>query len=307
MYARRASIEAKLHAERYPGKLSLSSTASDSSSAKPIVLDSGYSYKPAQSGLPRRKPSSKKLSDTGRSRAKTTSALEAHLSGFSIAASSAPQTPSVLLPSPFESQSPTNSSYSIGGSYSTMDDYPFTSSTNSTFDSTLPSTPNSSASEAWTVFQASGLPTFEYALPDPSPMSNYSTSNEPFSAPANLSTFPFSFSQPPPVFEPFHESPISSSFDMNCSPSSIQPYPSVLAPALPLTPPAQEATYEEFLATLPVDQSGQISVPVSSTYSNGMTEPSNDETHSTSFDEYEYPQQQQSEISQDYPNPYLYL
>lgn len=186
-----------------------------------------------------------------------------------------------------------------------MEDYPFTSSTSSTYDSTLPSTPNSSASEAWTVFQASGLPSFEYALPDPCPLSNYSTSNEPFSAPANLSTFPFSFSQPPPVFEPFHESPISSSFDTTCSLSSAQPYPSVLAPAHSIDSHSQESTYEEFLATLPIDQAGQISVPVSSAQSSGLTMSSYDEHMSTSFEE--YPHQKQHENSQDYANPYLYL
>ncbi|GAA5965681.1 hypothetical protein JCM3765_000926 [Sporobolomyces pararoseus] len=247
LHARKASVEAKLHAERNPG----------------------YSYKPTPSGLPRRKPSKKKNGkDAGRVRSRTTSALQAHLSGFSLNSSStSPQPiPSVLLPSPFNAGSPSMIDYAVGSSYS-YDDSPFTPSMISCSDSTLPSTPSSSASEAWTVFQASGLPSFDYSLPNPPP--SIGGGEEPCSAPARVSTFPFSFSQPPPIFEPFYEEHyFPGSNDLPCS-SSSSIYPSVLAPAPPApsststNDDAQTSAFEDFLATLPLDQSGQLSVPVS--------------------------------------------
>ncbi|GAA5885589.1 hypothetical protein JCM16303_001472 [Sporobolomyces ruberrimus] len=243
-YSRRASIEAKLHAEKHPG----------------------HSYKPTQSGQPRRRPTKKKSSDgAGRTRARTTSSLETHLSGFSLSASTSPRdVPSVLMPSPFSSNSPmTTRDYSVDASPFTIDDCPFTpaTSTMSGYESTLPSTPSTAATEAWSVFQTSGLSSFDSTLPLPQ-------SHEPYSAPAHLSNFPFSFSQPPPIFEPFHESPdLPSSFDSShssCSSISSSAYPSVLLPIDPETPPASHSTYEEYLASLPLDESGQLSVPVPS-------------------------------------------
>ncbi|GAA5997967.1 hypothetical protein JCM5350_008277 [Sporobolomyces pararoseus] len=248
LYARKASVEAKLHAERNPG----------------------YSYKPTPSGLPRRKPSKKDNGkEAGRARSRTTSALQAHLSGFSLNSSStSPQPiPSVLLPSPFNAGSPSTIDSSVASSYS-YEDSPFTPSMVSYSDSTLPSTPSSSASEAWTVFQASGLPSFDYPLPNP-PLSSRG-GEEPCSAPARISTFPFSFSQPPPIFEPFYEDhyfPGSTELPCSSSVSSASIFPSVLAPAPPSSSTTnneeQTPAFEDFLATLPLDQSGQLSVPVS--------------------------------------------
>ncbi|GAA6006220.1 hypothetical protein JCM11491_002075 [Sporobolomyces phaffii] len=239
MYARKASIEAKVHAEKYPG----------------------YCYRPTPSRQPRRSLSKKEESGSvSRKRSKTTSALEAHLSGFSLASSTSPRgVPSVLLPSPFAAaESPTStdysvSDYSIGGSCSYEDD-PFSLQSATRYDATLPPTPNSSASEAWTVFQASGLVSYDYGVPSPS-------SNEPYSAPANLSTFPFTFSQPPPIFEPFDGSPESSSPTFFPCGSTSSASSAHTRGALPGAP-GETATFEDFLASLPVDQSGQASIPV---------------------------------------------
>ncbi|GAA5906924.1 HMG-box domain-containing protein [Sporobolomyces salmoneus] len=242
VYSRKASIEAKIHAEKYPG----------------------YCYKPTPSGIPRRK-TSKKEGGAGRPRSRTTSALQAHLSGFSLDSPSPAQTiPSVLLPSPFCSDSSSQTlDYTVGSSSSySYEDSPFTPSALSCSDSTLPSSPSSAASEAWTVFQASGLPAFDYSLPIPPSFT--STNDEPCSAPARVSTSPFSFSQPPPIFEPYDASSYSfesSSYtESSASSTTSSHYSSLLAPS------SSESTsnFDDFLAGLPVDQIGHVSVSVSS-------------------------------------------
>ncbi|GAA5939518.1 HMG-box domain-containing protein [Sporobolomyces koalae] len=226
-YAQQALIEAKLHAERFPG----------------------YSYKPSPSAQPRRKPSKKELG-TGRARAKTTS---------SVAPTRSPNldniiVPSVLMPSPHDCGLTTSNVHDTS-SYSLLSKYPYTPSISDTYDSPMPSTPQSSATEAWTMFQSSGFTQIDYTLPDPP----YSHSGAPFSAPAGLSNFPFSFSQPPPILSPESDCgslqlPLLDSTFSTAS-STCSSYPATSPSYSPCTPTAQIAHHDDYLVPLPFDDS----------------------------------------------------
>ena len=149
---------------------------------------------------------------------------------------------------PFEPSRPLDYNISAASPY---EDCPFTPSTMSSYGSTLPSSSSSSASEAWTMFQASF---------DDSALPTRFSDAGPCSAPARVSTFPFSFSQPRPVFEPFHAIPDESRTALSAEPSCASS--SSISSYDPSVPGDSASTYEDFLASLPLDQSGQLSVPV---------------------------------------------
>ncbi|GAA5874534.1 hypothetical protein JCM1840_002222 [Sporobolomyces johnsonii] len=265
-YAQRASIEAEAHAEKYPG----------------------YCYRPKRRGAgaegdsPRRKVTRDRTAE-GRKRARTTSAVDFAVSDWAF--SPVPNDPrqvdpsSVLLPSPSISETPMIAPYDFdsGAFLASLDGCPVTPSTcsSSSFDfgtSTLPPSPASVASDAWTVFQSASPTTFDSSVPaNSSSFPAYDTFPiPPYSAPASLASFDFDFNVPSPVFESeppaISVPPTPSLSSHQCPPPSLESYTFPPAPAPVHTTPL--STYGENLrATLPPTDDTLISPESSGTFS----------------------------------------